>query len=63
MSDSDISIASISNQKLEDTQQKAQVNVLKKALDQKGEIAAQLIEGAGGRTLPEGVGAKVNTVA
>ena len=62
MSSSELSIASISNQKLENTSEQAGVTVLKKALDSKAEVVGQLISSATGQ-LPEGVGKKVNTVA
>lgn len=61
MSDSDLSISSISSQKLASTTQQAEVAVFKKALEQEGQVQKQLIEGA--KTLPEGVGGRLNTVA
>lgn len=60
----EISVASISNKKLENVAQKAEVAVFKKALDQQGDVVKTVIEGATKPTvLPAGVGAKVNTVA
>jgi hypothetical protein len=60
MSDTDLSISAISNQKLENYGQKAEVAVLKKSLDQEGEIGAKLIESA---ILPEGKGGRINIAA
>ncbi len=60
----EISIASISNKKLEDATQQAQVAVFKRELDQQGDVVKTIIEGATKPTiLPPGVGTKVNTVA
>jgi Putative motility protein len=61
MADSEISISSISNQKLQEIQQKAEVSVFKKALKQEESINSTLIQSAT-RTLPPGVGEKLNTV-
>ena len=63
MADNDLSISAISNRKLEEVGEKAQVLLLKKNLNQQGEVAKQLIESAVQPALPEGVGGKVNTVA
>lgn len=63
MADNDISISSISVQKSIDTAQKFGVAVLKKAIDQQGQIASQLIAGANGPVLPEGKGNRVNLAA
>lgn len=62
---SDLSISGISQQKLDDVSQKAQVSVFRKALDNQEDIAKTLIEGAAPppRTLPDGVGKKLDTVA
>lgn len=62
MADSEISISSISTQKLENVAQKAQVAVFKKALSQEAEIGAKLIESATS-TLPDGKGGRVNVAA
>ena len=62
MADGDISVSSISTKKLENAQQSAQVIVAKKASDNQGEIAKSLIEDAT-KSLPDGVGGKLNTVA
>ena len=65
MSGDEISIASISNQKLENIAQKFEVAVFKKALDQQGVVTQQLIDSADStpRQLPEGVGTKINVEA
>lgn len=60
-----ITPAGVSDKKLLETQQDAQVRVLKKQLEGEGSVKAQLIEGAtdsGGATRP-GVGDKLNVVA
>lgn len=63
MADSDLSISAISNQKLTEVQEKAEVAIFKKALDQEGQVATTLIQSAGQNTLAPGVGQKLNTVA
>lgn len=63
MADNDLSISSISAQKLNDVALQFGVTVLKKAIDQQGQIASELIEGATEQTLPEGIGNRVNLAA
>ena len=63
MSDSDLSIESVSAQKSQSAVQQAQVTVAKKQQDQQASVEQQLIEGATERALPPGVGGKLNTVA
>jgi len=63
MSDTTISAASISADKLAAVGQQAQITVFKKALDQSSAIAAQLIEGVKQNPTPPGTGAKINVVA
>lgn len=62
MSDTNISIASISSQKLAEVGQKAEVAVFRKALDQQESVAKLLIEGATS-TPPPGKGTNLNIVA
>jgi hypothetical protein len=63
MSDIAITPESISDQKTEQASQSAQVSIQKKELNQQAAVEKQLIDGATARVLPEGVGAKLNTVA
>ncbi len=59
-----ISPAGVSDQKLLETQQDAQVRLLKKEGDQKASIEGQLIAGATESAPPKpGVGDKLNIVA
>ena len=62
MADTEISIASISAQKLTEISQKAEVSVFRKALDQQANISALLIQSASA-SLPEGKGERLNIVA
>ena len=63
MAGSEITIASISNQKLESVAQKAEVAVFKKALNQQAEVTKQLVDSATPAQPPPGTGKKLNTVA
>lgn len=63
MSGDELSISGISANKLEQTAQKFQVAVAKKAIDAQGQVAKLLIESAASTPLPPGVGQKINTVA
>lgn len=60
-----ITPASVSDQKLLETQQDAQVRLFKKQLDQEGSVESQLISSAAESTPPTkpGVGDKLNIVA
>ncbi len=62
MADEILSVSAISSKKLEEYNQKAEVAVFKKALDQKGDIAELLIEGLDNTPAP-GVGTRLNIVA